>query len=346
MKELKNKEVIAGLILIIILGCIALFLLIKREMDDTPATILTNKGQEKEEILPKDEEEKKEPSLFGNEEVIKEETAVQNKDETAAKEEPDSREQKKDDKKRYNLYTILGDESYKARNMKVRKTEDGQLEELYRYWDSYQLDAVGDIIRLDRIRKIVDELENKDSFYYYGSTDSLGRPSGKGLAVYADHSFYFGSWREGLREGKGMWIQPAIYEEENKNANLGLVEHSYNGDWKKDLPNGEGQEHFSYNYSLLKEDYLSYGFAIANVLGGFRDGYYHGEMYVMTTDEGGKTKDWRGRCDSGSWDIIMEGSTTDAIWQSYEADEQGNYSYHFVFPAENEGYGIHGLMKK
>lgn len=345
MKDLKNKEVIAGLIIIIILGSIALFLLIRREIDG--GTFRQSAKQQEKEAYKESisVKEEKEDSFFISDDGVREKNESEKSAETVTVSNTTEDEKNSNEKKRYTLYTILGSEKYQAKSMKQRKTEDGQLEELYQYWDAYQLDAVGEIIRLDRVRKIVEELEGKDIYYYYGSTDSLGRASGKGLAVYADYSFYFGEWKEGLRDGKGMWIQPAVYDDNNKYADLGLLEHNYNGEWKKDLPNGEGQEHFSYDYDILKEDYLAYGFAIANVLGEFKDGYYHGEMYVMTADEAGRTTDWSGICEYGEWKAIMEGSTTDAIWQSYETDEQGNYFYHYVFPKENKGYGIHGLMK-
>ena len=42
--------------------------------------------------------------------------------------------------------------------------------------------------------------------------------------------------------------------EENQDKNLGVIEHSYSGEWSRDLPNGQGQEHFSYDYSVLKEE--------------------------------------------------------------------------------------------
>lgn len=350
MKELKNKEVIAGFIVIIILGIIALALLVKRELKSNSGFSKNEATIEKEYMA---EQEPISIEVPEEEEVVMEEAAqkVPQKEEESetvletAKMTEDSGDKDKKEKKRYTLYTVLGDKKYKSQSMKQRRTEDGQLKELYDYWDAYHLEAVGDLIRLERIQKISEELEGTGKFYYYGSTDSLGRPSGKGLAVYENNAYYFGSWKEGLREGKGMWLQVAIYNEENKYANLGVVEHSYNGAWKKDLPNGEGQEHFSYDYQVLKEDYLTYNFALANVLGNFKDGYYHGEMYIMTADEEGNTTDWTGICEEGVWEPIMKGNTTDAVWETLEKDQQGNPSYHYMFPRDNAGFGILGLMK-
>lgn len=342
MNEFKNKEVIIGFIVIIILGVIALSLLIKKGFNDKPESGTYTENEVTESVLEEPKEEKEEDFITDVADEIAEEASTS---ELSPEELESIRKEEEIKNRRYTLYTILEEEKYIPRTMKTRTAEDGQMKELYEYWDSYQLDAVAELVRLERLQKVSEELKGSDSFYYYGSTDHLGRPSGKGLAIYENNNYYFGDWKEGLRDGKGMWLQVAIYGEENKYANLGVIEHSYNGAWKKDLPNGEGQEHFSYDYDVLKEDYMAYGFGIANVLGNFTDGYYHGEMYIMTVDEHGTTTDWSGTCNMGVWDPIIEGNTTDAVWESYEKDEQGNPLHHFIFPKENEGYGIHGLMK-
>lgn len=351
-KNIKDKEVIIGLVIIIILGSIALFLLIKREIGyqkETP--IITEEAYEESldyEDLPEEElkeniestesdvtdvkevdEEEQEVALV-NIQVVTEETgkkvATEKSEEIA-------------------LYDILGEEKYEAATLTERKQDDDQLKELYEYWDSYKLDAVADLVRLERLQKISKELEGTNKFYYYGSVDRLGRPSGKGLAVYADNTYYFGEWKEGLRHGKGMWLEVAIYTDENKNRNLGVVEHSYNGEWSKDLPNGEGQEHFSYDYDVLSAEDVKGNVCIANVIGGFKDGYYHGEMYIMTTDNLKNTKDWSGICKNGVWEPYMKGNTTDAVWESYEKNVSGNSEYHYIFPKDNQNYGIIGLKK-
>ena len=356
MKEWKDKEVIIGLVIIIILGAIALFLLIRREVnlsknepmileetyEQTESDISEEEIQEEiiqEEIIPEENviimeteeemEDEKEPAL-DNVQIVTEETSKQFSEE---------------EKKNFKLYDILGNEKYVAASLTERKQDDDQLKELYDYWEQYKLDAVGDLVRLERLQKISEELKGKNKFYYYGSFDRLGRPSGKGLAVYENNTYYFGEWKEGLRHGKGMWMEIAVYTEENKDMNKGVIEHSYNGQWSKDLPNGEGQEHFTYDYDVLKNTELPDGKYIANVIGDFKDGYYHGEMYVMTVDHEGNSKDWSGICKDGVWEPVIKGNTTDAVWESYEKDEQGNSAYHYMFPQENKNYGIIGLKK-
>ena len=356
--ELKDKEIIIGLIIIIVLGIIALSLLIRREMQYTKKepiameesselsdgffekdvaenTVVTEvAGQTfEEEVLKEDtntKETSKEEAALANIQVITQETGKQIAENSKSK---------------VGLYDILGDEKYAYYSLTERKQDDGQLKELFEYWDAYKLDAVADLVRLERLQKISEELEGTRNFYYYGSVDRLGRPSGKGLAVYADNTYYCGEWKEGLRHGKGMWLEVAIYTEDNKNHNLGVIEHSYNGQWSKDLPNGEGQEHFSYDYNVLKAEYIKDDKCIANVIGEFKDGYYNGEMYVMTVDASGKTTDWSGICNDGVWQPIEVGPTTDSVWESYEKDDSGNPLFHYLYPKDNKNYGIIGLKK-
>ena len=356
VKEWKEKEVSIGLIIIIILGAIALFLLIRREINVS----------KKEPIILEETYEQPETEVLEetvpDENVIVTETETEAETETKVDTETDketenvltnvqiiteetSKQFSEEEKKNFKLYDILENEKYTAATLTERKQDDDQLKELYEYWDAYKLDAVADLVRLERLQKVSKELEGKNKFYYYGSVDRLGRPSGKGLAVYEDNNYYFGDWKEGLRHGKGMWLEVAIYTEENENQNLGLIEHSYNGEWSRDLPNGQGQEHFSYNYDMLTEGTIDNMKCIANVIGGFKNGYYHGEMYIMTVDEKGNSKDWSGICKEGVWEPYQIGHTSDSVWESYEEDEQGNHQYHYLLPKENHNYGIIGLKK-
>ena len=344
-KNRKDKEIILGLVVIIVLGVIALTLLIRREIRYQSNDKVLVAEESSEEVFEAYNVEEAEAPVMEEaleENVLDEKEALPN---VQIVTEENSKEIAEEVKRKVSLYDVLGEENYKPATLTERKQEDNQLKELYQYWDAYKLDAVADLIRLERVQKISRELKGKDKFYYYGSLDRLGRPSGKGLAVYGDNTYYFGEWKEGLRHGKGMWLEIAIYTEENQDGNLGVLEHSYNGEWSKDLPNGQGQEHFSYDYDVLTEDIIGDGQCISNVIGGFKDGYYHGEMYVMTVNQEGLSKDWVGTCQNGQWDVIQKGNTTDAVWETYEKDEQGNVQYHYLYPLENKNYGIIGLKK-
>ena len=351
IKEIKDKEVIIGLIIIIILGSIALALLIRREVKTRQVTPETAVEESVEAAAEEPKVLESEANAVIVEEPIAEEV-IEEEDEAEISlanvqvvTEKNSQELAKEASHKTGLYDVLGAEKYKAATLTDRKQEDNQLKELYEYWDAYKLDAVAELVRLERLQKVSKELEGKNKFYYYGSVDRLGRPSGKGLAVYEDNNYYFGDWKEGLRHGKGMWLEVAIYMEDNKEQNLGLIEHSYNGEWSKDLPNGQGQEHFSYNYDVLTEESIGDMRCIANVIGGFKNGYYHGEMYIMTVDEKGNSKDWSGICQEGVWKPYEIGHTSDSVWESYEEDEQGNHQYHYLRPKDNHNYGIMGLKK-
>lgn len=315
-KTFKDKEVAIGLIIIIILGAIALSLLIRREV----------------------QHQKNEPTIMEATEAV---ALSSIQDVTQETTERISREQKKE----VSLYGILGSEEYIPCSLTERKQEDGQLKELFEFWDAYKLDAVAELVRLERLQKVSKELEGTDKFYYYGDVDRLGRPSGKGLAVYEDNTYYCGEWKDGLRHGKGMWLEVAIYTEENAEYNLGVIEHSYSGQWSKDLPNGEGQEHFSYDLDLLKQENMKDNKCITNVIGNFKDGYYNGDMYIMTIDSARRSVDWYGTCENGVWKPIQVGSTTDSVWESNEKDSDGNPMFHYLIPQENQNYGIMGLKK-
>lgn len=347
MKELKNKEVVIGLIAIIVLSMIALALIIRKEIRRNPGEIelpeVVKEVDREETRVPEVREEISEGVTklpAASEKAPTEEKATNN---TIQKVTEKTAEQKEKKNKVLGLYTILGEETYKPSTLIERKEEDKQLEELFTYWDDYHLEAVDDLVHLERIQKISAELNGTNNYYYYGAVDTLGRPHGKGLAVYGNNTYYCGEWKNGLRSGGGMWLQVGIYDETNKNENFGLIEHMYNGQWSRDLPNGEGQEHFGYDYDVLNEKEDS----IANVMGTFKDGYYNGEMYVMTVDNQGKSKDWFGTCKKGIWDSLGSKSTLgdDPVWVYGESLKEGERVYYYLSPSKNVKQGIFGLKK-
>ena len=65
----------------------------------------------------------------------------------------------------------------------------------------------------------------------------------------------------------------------------------------------------------------------------------------MTTDELGIIKEWMANCNRGVWEPFVKGNTTDAVFQGYEKDENGNIEYHYIYPENNINYGIIGLKK-
>ncbi len=235
-------------------------------------------------------------------------------------------------------------QTYTAGKM-VKYTKDNtQMPELYKYWDEYNLEAVSDLINLDRVRKITDSLKGTNDYYYYGGGNSDGLPEGKGLAIYADNTYYFGEWHDGLRHGTGMWLR--IYPDSPGTVNgvKGVTWHQYSGQWMGDYPNGEGQEHISY-----AEDAKVPVYAIHNAIGCFANGYYIGNMYIMSDNGDGSTTDWYASAKDGVFEYLSEKinvSGKKPIWKAgdgYETGEEDNCRW--IDPKYNSDFGIAGLKK-
>lgn len=328
MRELKNKELIAGLIILILLSITAMVLIVKKEVKKSP--------DKKAQVIENVTEVSSEDSVQKNTE---EKSTVENDTQTST--EASDSISKKNNNKMQNAQT---GEKYVPAVMKEYKGETWQLEELYNYWDQYQLNAVEDLIRLERVRTITDELKGTNNFYYYGSTDKNGKPDGKGLAVYANNAYYCGEWKGGLRSGEGMWLQ--IYPDKAATINgvKGVVEHSYNGMFLNDYPNGTGQEHFDYDMSILDRDD-----AYNNVIGNFKDGYYDGELYIMTINRRNSTTDWNADAKKGVYlkleDVSISASGDEAVWENEEEDGLDQEDFLWMHPSKNGNFGIYGLKK-
>lgn len=239
-------------------------------------------------------------------------------------------------------------EKYSKQELKQIKNDDSQLKELSGYWEEYKLDAVADLIRLERIRVFTKELEGTDQFFYCGEVDGNKLPNGKGLAVYSNDTYYYGEWNKGLREGNGMWLKIYIDEPGEEGVNTGVLEHMYNGEWKADLPNGQGQEHYTLKYEDLTRDD-----SIANVIGGFKNGYYDGEVYIMTANNHGVIYDWYAKAKSGVYEYCDPNkvSTTKKkpVWEKgSENDHSTDTSddgFYWMLETDNTGFGVWGLKK-
>ena len=144
LKAFKDKEVGLGLIVIIILGVIALSLLIRRERQHQGKELIVAEVSD-DGTVEIDEGEKEETALSRVQIVTKNQDAVS----------MESQKQKKE----VSLYGILGSEKYTPCSLTERKQEDGQLKELFEYWDAYKLDAVAELVRLERLQKVSKELE-------------------------------------------------------------------------------------------------------------------------------------------------------------------------------------------
>lgn len=352
MKELKNKEIIIGLIVLIVLCILAIVLIIRRE---SPQDSAENKPVVVEEKIEYDEqneaaEEAQKASVTESSPVnniaIKDEEPSAAEDKESAKDtatEPPATKQKAEIALFSEADELAEDGYHSEPELKEYTGEDmWQMEELYNYWIEYKLDAVADLIRLPRVRTLTNELSGTNYFYYYGQTDSKGRPSGNGLAVYADNTYYCGAWKDGKRSGQGMYLKIFPDKAGTINGVNGILEHMYNGSWLNDYPNGEGQEHFSYDYDVLKSDCV-----IANVIGNFADGYYDGELYIMTTDDDEETIDWEATAKRGVFDYCdrsISASGKRTVWEKTKPSGTQD-DFYWLDESDNMGYGIFGLKK-
>lgn len=326
MKENDKIIAVGGIALIFILAIIALVLLVKKENVEPAISVQTERvndnnvklEENKDTLLPADKNKNN-----GNDNVrdASEITGEQKSDNVNFKYEP----------------AILKE---------IRK-DDNQMEELFSYWDQYHMEAIADLIRLARVKELTNSLSGTSYYYYYGNTNDANKPEGKGLAIYADNTYYFGEWKNGLREGNGMWLQIFPDKEGVVGSNYGVTEHQYNGEWKNDLPNGNGQEHYSYNTKKLKGE-----LSMANAIGGFKNGYYNGDLYIMTLDEYGVSYGWYATANAGVFDMIEDKvSTTNKhpYWRKgndndHSTDEYDD-GYYWFLKEENKNWGIYGLMK-
>lgn len=336
MRELKNRDLIIGLIILIVLASTALILIVQKEIKKTPKedkVVAIDITQEyttvTEELEPNEEQNQMEKKAS---ESNKQSGKTLPSDKTTSNKSTTSED-----------FVNEKEDKYKPALLKEYKGDSWQLEELYHYWNDYQLNAVEDLIRLERVRAITDELKGTNQFYYYGERDKNNKPSGSGLAIYADNTYYCGEWSNGMRNGQGMWLRIYPDKPATIGGTKGVMEHSYNGKFVNDYPNGAGQEHYDYDLSLLNKND-----AFANVIGNFKDGYYDGEVYIMTIDKDGHTIDWDTDVKAGVFQAYAKeksASGFEPVWEKKDSDGLEDEDYFWIHPTKNKNYGIIGLKK-
>lgn len=161
----------------------------------------------------------------------------------------------------------------------------GELAEMMAYWKDNNQKALDDLAFLGRFKAMSYSLIGTDEFYYYGETNSDGKPDGLGIAVYAENKYYYGTWTDGKRWGRGTFLHYHIHEGSNVDA---YSYHFYTGDWKNDLPDGEGSEHFEFNRHNMEAG-VGYN---SNVIGNFKEGFYDGNLYITNLFNNGNVKEW------------------------------------------------------
>ena len=341
MKEIRNREIIIGLAVLIVLCIVAIVLIVKREggsNSDGDDVVSVEEIAIEEEYAEAEEVEPIAASMPDeiNNLAITEEYNV-----------PDNIAMAEISEGEVISTKSLGESAgfhTKPEYIEYTGEEMWQLEEIYHYWKDYKLDAVEDLIHLPRVRMITNELKGSNGFYYYGQKDSKGNPSGSGLAVYADNTYYCGDWKDGKRHGKGMWWKIFPDKTGTVNGVSGVAEHSYNGSWLNDYPNGEGQEHFDYDMSIADGDCI-----ITNVIGNFKDGYYDGELYIMTQEHKEGSVDWEAKAVRGIFEYCSKTYSAKGrlqVWERMKEVEDENDNFYWIFPDENSNFGIYGLKMK
>lgn len=323
--DARKVETLIGLALLVLLATASVFLLVRRQSE---LVVQDNKYapvQEKGEVAEIDMEAVREAEEEAEEQPTAKETMAES-------DKPILRGPIK--------LHVEGELAEKYERGKVLEYtgDDYQLPELYAYWDDYHLEAVDDIIRLERFLPISASLGERNDFYYYGDKDAKGAPEGKGLAVYAYNTYYFGEWKDGKREGNGMWMRIFLDEQGIVNGVPGVKVHSYNGSWRNDYPEGSGQEHFEYNEDYLNE--FKGDWVVYNAMGDYKRGLYNGDMLIMLRGNGGMV-DWYGSCNMGVFKYLDNYITEDGnrkVMRSEQID-----SDYYMTKEENSDFGIAGL---
>ncbi len=221
----------------------------------------------------------------------------------------------------------------------VAYTKEFILNEMEPYFADNNLEAVWDLAHLKRYVKLSAELKNTNSYYYLGDVDDAGKPDGIGLAIYEKNTYYYGAWVHGMREGNGRWYRFYIDEIGSRTTKKKYQAHSYAGQWRNDLPNGDGAEHYDVDISQLEP----YERVIQNVIGNFTDGLYDGELYANSVNYQGTVEEWSGTAWGGVFDLWRDMSSIGecSVWQN-KMDEN---SWMDIDQSENKNQGMRELLK-
>ena len=217
------------------------------------------------------------------------------------------------------------------------------------FWEAYNMEAVDYLIRMDKYRYLSQLLEGTNEYFYFGETGKDGEPNGRGLACYANNQYYYGDFKDGLRSGNGYWYQIFVRGGAYCRENNGIYSHTYHGEWAEDYPNGNGQEHLDIDPQYLQERIAT------NVIGSFKNGYYHGDEIVTTLTPGDTNLlNWRGTAVEGEWiaaggnyGMLPDGTILNiAALETAEDVNEVPDRYFWMLAKENIGQGITGLIRE
>lgn len=216
---------------------------------------------------------------------------------------------------------------------KVKFDTQAQLKEMMSYWEQGNQKALDDLANLDRFRAMSYQLKGTNKFYYAGETNTDGKPNGTGIAVYADNQYYYGEWKNGVREGEGRWMHYHIHA--SANSKDVYLFHQYSGSFKNDLPDGSGSEHYDFVMECLQKDTRYY----SNFIGTYKQGLLDGTVYITTIDQKKNFEEWNATAKMGSF-----------VYLSKEKDKQGcrpalvdtedEQNFIWLSDNENQNWGV------
>ena len=163
-------------------------------------------------------------------------------------------------------------------NLRLRADAHLKLQALYECFAVGDLETAKSLMRQEDYQAISAAVE-EGVLSYIGDTGSC-------LAVYPGNYYYFGEWKNGQRNGHGLWVL-AVFD-----ADSTLESKVYNGTWQDDLPNGEGLiTVIKYQEKLqLDEGYTTS--IHTEIAGSFKNGLYHGTIYETWHMNDGGTHIW------------------------------------------------------
>lgn len=216
---------------------------------------------------------------------------------------------------------------------KVKFDTQAQLKEMMSYWEQGNQKALDDLAYLDRFRAMSYQLKGTNKFYYAGETNADGKPNGTGIAVYADNQYYYGAWKNGVREGEGRFMHYHIHS--SANSRDVYLFHQYSGSFKNDLPDGSGSEHYDFVTERLQKDTRYY----SNFIGTYKQGLLDGSFYITTIDRKNNFEEWNATAKMGSF-----------VYLSREKDKQGcrpalvdtedEQNFIWLSDKENQNWGV------
>lgn len=222
---------------------------------------------------------------------------------------------------------------------KVEFHQEEQLKEMMRYWSENNQKALDDLANLEHFLAMSWSLRGTKEFYYYGDTDTNGQPNGTGIAVYADNQYYYGGWLNGMRSGNGTWIHYHVHQKPSK-TDL-YTYHQYTGEWKNDLPEGEGSEHYDFNTALFKEN-VGYN---NNLIGSYKKGLIDGEFYITNLYSDGNSKEWYASAKDGAF--VYQNESKDKMGRRpVQVEDRNDENFIWMYPKENQNIGVPCLISK